>query len=256
MLAKRIIACLDVKDGKVVKGKNFENLKYSGDPVNLGIKYSNEGIDELVFLDITASVEKRRIMLETVERVAEVINIPFTIGGGIWDFETAAELIYRGADKVSLNSGAVNNPKLITQIADNFGSQAVVVAVDAKRTENGFEVFTHSGKKPTGLKLEDWVLELEKRGAGEIMLTSIDTDGTKEGYDVEMIKVVRELVNIPLIASGGAGKKEDFLEVFRVGADAALAASVFHYKEIDIFELKSYLKKNRIPVRLIKKGDE
>lgn len=253
MLAKRIIACLDVKDGKVVKGTNFENLRYSGDPVELAIRYSDEGIDELVFLDITASIEKRKTMIETVEKVAEAITIPFTIGGGIWDLELASELIYKGADKVSLNSGAVNNPNLITEIAKRFGSQAVVVAVDAKRTKLGFEVFTHSGKRATGMRLENWVKEIEERGAGEIMLTSIDTDGTKNGYDIEMLKIVREIVTIPIIVSGGAGRKEHFLEAFKNGADAALAASVFHYGEIDSSELKLYLGENGVPVRIVNK---
>lgn len=250
MLAKRIIACLDVKEGKVVKGTNFENLRYSGDPVELGIRYSEEGIDELVFLDITASVEKRKTMIKTVEKVAASITIPFTIGGGIWDLELAFELIYKGADKVSLNSGAVNNPKLITKIAEKFGSQAVVVAIDAKRTEKGFEVFTHSGRKATGILLEDWSKTVENLGAGEILLTSIDKDGVKEGYDIEMLKVVRSIVNIPVIISGGAGKKEHFLEAFKNGADAALAASVFHYNEIEILELKKYLFENGIVVRI------
>ncbi|MCD6545303.1 MAG: imidazole glycerol phosphate synthase subunit HisF [Thermotogae bacterium] len=257
MLAKRIIACLDVKDGKVVKGTKFENLKYSGDPVELGIRYSDEGIDELVFLDITASIEKRKTMIKTVEKVAENITIPFAIGGGIWQSDLAFELIYRGADKVSLNSGAVDNPKLITEIAKKFGSQAVIVAIDAKRTALGFEVFTHSGKKATGMKLEDWIMKVEKLGAGEIMLTSIDKDGTRDGYDIEMLKAVRKLVNIPIIISGGAGKKKHFLEAFNNGADAALAASVFHYKKIEILELKRYLHKNGVFVRIVEnEGDD
>ncbi|MDI3472925.1 MAG: imidazole glycerol-phosphate synthase subunit HisF [Thermotogaceae bacterium] len=250
MLAKRIIACLDVKDGKVVKGVNFENLRYSGDPVELGIRYSKEGIDELVFLDITASVEKRKTMVETVEKVAKNIMIPFTIGGGIWELDLAFELIYRGADKVSLNSGAVNNPELITKIAEKFGSQAVVVAIDAKRTGRGFEVFTHSGRKATGILLEDWCRTVEELGAGEILLTSIDKDGVKEGYDIEMLEIVRNIVTIPVIISGGAGKKEHFLEAFKNGADAALAASVFHYSEIEISELKKYLFENGVTVRI------
>jgi len=250
MLAKRIIACLDVKDGRVVKGTRFENLRDSGDPVELGEFYSEIGVDELVFLDITASVEKRRTMLELVERVAERIDIPFTVGGGIHDFETAAELILRGADKVSINTAAVEDPSLITRIAETFGSQAVVVAVDAKRVDGKFVVFTYSGKKNTGILLEDWVREVERRGAGEILLTSIDHDGTKAGYDLEMISFVRNLVNIPIIASGGAGEMEHFLEAFKAGADAALAASVFHFREIDVRSLKEYLRRNGVNVRL------
>ncbi len=250
MLAKRIIACLDVKNGRVVKGTRFENLRDSGDPVELGEFYSEIGVDELVFLDITASVEKRRTMLELVERVAERIDIPFTVGGGIHDFETAAELILRGADKVSINTAAVEDPSLITRIAETFGSQAVVVAVDAKRVDGKFVVFTYSGKKNTGILLEDWVREVERRGAGEILLTSIDHDGTKAGYDLEMISFVRNLVNIPIIASGGAGEMEHFLEAFKAGADAALAASVFHFREIDVRSLKEYLRRNGVNVRL------
>nr|5TQL_A Chain A, Imidazole glycerol phosphate synthase subunit HisF [Thermotoga maritima MSB8]5TQL_B Chain B, Imidazole glycerol phosphate synthase subunit HisF [Thermotoga maritima MSB8] len=249
-LAKRIIASLDVKDGRVVKGSNFENLRDSGDPVELGKFYSEIGIDELVFLDITASVEKRKTMLELVEKVAEQIDIPFTVGGGIHDFETASELILRGADKVSINTAAVENPSLITQIAQTFGSQAVVVAIDAKRVDGEFMVFTYSGKKNTGILLRDWVVEVEKRGAGEILLTSIDRDGTKSGYDTEMIRFVRPLTTLPIIASGGAGKMEHFLEAFLAGADAALAASVFHFREIDVRELKEYLKKHGVNVRL------
>ncbi|KAF2959171.1 MULTISPECIES: imidazole glycerol phosphate synthase subunit HisF [unclassified Thermotoga] len=250
MLAKRIIACLDVKDGRVVKGTNFENLRDSGDPVELGKFYSEIGIDELVFLDITASVEKRKTMLELVEKVAEQIDIPFTVGGGIHDFETASELILRGADKVSINTAAVEDPSLITKIARTFGSQAVVVAIDAKRVDGEFVVFTYSGKKNTGILLRDWVVEVERRGAGEILLTSIDRDGTKAGYDTEMIRFVRPLTTLPIIASGGAGKMEHFLEAFLAGADAALAASVFHFREIDVRELKEYLKKHGVNVRL------
>ncbi|PLV59788.1 imidazole glycerol phosphate synthase subunit HisF [Thermotoga sp. KOL6] len=250
MLAKRIIACLDVKDGRVVKGTNFENLRDSGDPVELGKLYSEEGIDELVFLDITASVEKRRTMLELVEKVAEEIDIPFTVGGGIHDFETASELILRGADKVSINTAAVEKPELITKIARTFGSQAVVVAIDAKRIDGKFVVFTYSGKKNTGILLENWVQEIEKRGAGEILLTSIDRDGTKMGYDVEMIEFVRSLTGLPIIASGGAGEMKHFLEAFNAGADAALAASVFHFREIDVKKLKKFLKDHGISVRM------
>ncbi|MGJ8454454.1 imidazole glycerol phosphate synthase subunit HisF [Pseudothermotoga sp. U03pept] len=250
MLTKRIIACLDVENGRVVKGTNFENLQDSGDPVELGKLYSEIGIDELVFLDITASIEKRRTVVDLVERVAEQIDIPFTVGGGIHDFETASQLILCGADKISLNTAAVEQPRLITKLSQTFGSQAVVVAIDSKRVDGKFFVFTHSGKNNTGVLLQDWVREVEKLGAGEILLTSIDRDGTKAGYDTEMISFVRDLTNLPIIASGGAGKIEDFLIVFRAGADAALAASVFHFREIDLRELKNFLKAQGVSVRM------
>nr|4Z08_A Chain A, de novo designed kemp eliminase KE07 [synthetic construct]5D2T_A Chain A, De novo designed kemp eliminase KE07 [synthetic construct]5D2V_A Chain A, De novo designed kemp eliminase KE07 [synthetic construct]5D2W_A Chain A, De novo designed kemp eliminase KE07 [synthetic construct] len=249
-LAKRIIAALIVKDGRVVKGSNFENLRDSGDPVELGKFYSEIGIDELSFWDITASVEKRKTMLELVEKVAEQIDIPFTVGGGIHDFETASELILRGADKVEINTAAVENPSLITQIAQTFGSQAVVVYIAAKRVDGEFMVFTYSGKKNTGILLRDWVVEVEKRGAGEIVLGSIDRLGTKSGYDTEMIRFVRPLTTLPIIAHGGAGKMEHFLEAFLAGADAAKANSVLHFREIDVRELKEYLKKHGVNVRL------
>lgn len=250
MLAKRIIACLDVKDGMVVKGRQFENLVYGGDPVELAERYCRSCVDELVFLDITASLESRRTMIEVVKKVAERIDIPFTVGGGIRDVETAAELIYAGADKVSVNTAAVQNPKLIEEIATRFGSQAVVVAVDAKRTEKSFEVFVLSGKRPTGIKLEDWLTVVQDYGAGEVLLTSIDRDGTKEGFDLELISSAREILKIPLIASGGAGEKRHFFEAFKAGADAALGASVFHFGLIDVIELKKYLLQNGVNVRL------
>ncbi|MGQ9856567.1 MAG: imidazole glycerol phosphate synthase subunit HisF [Fervidobacterium sp.] len=250
MLAKRIIACLDVDNGRVVKGTNFENLRDSGDPVELGKLYSKVGIDELVFLDVSATIEGRKTMLGVVERVAQRLDIPFTVGGGIRDFETAAELIKLGADKVSINTAAVENPKLISKIAKTFGSQAVVVAIDAKKVDGEFYVFTHSGKKNTGMYLSDWVRKVEIFGAGEILLTSIDRDGTKKGYDLEMIGFVRNITNLPIIASGGAGRMEDFLDVFKAGADAALAASLFHFREIGVRDLKIFLKNNNVNVRL------
>ncbi|WP_448523454.1 imidazole glycerol phosphate synthase subunit HisF [Pseudothermotoga sp.] len=250
MLAKRIIACLDVKDGMVVKGRQFENLVYGGDPVELAQRYCESCIDELVFLDITASLESRRTMIHVVKKVAEKTDIPFTVGGGVRDVETASQLIYAGADKVSINTAAVENPKLIEKIASRFGSQAVVVAVDAKRTQLGFEVFTLSGKKATGIKLEDWLRNVQELGAGEILLTSIDKDGTKEGFDLELISLARKVLKIPLIASGGAGTKQHFLEAFKAGADAVLGASVFHFGLIDVQDLKRYLSENGISVRL------
>lgn len=250
MLAKRIIACLDVRDGVVVKGKRFENLVYGGDPVELAEKYCRECVDELVFLDISASLESRKTMIEVAKKVAERIDVPFTIGGGVRNLETASELIYAGADKVSINTAAVENPKLIEKIASKFGSQAVVVAVDAKRTETGFEVFVLSGKERTMMKLEEWFSSVQNLGAGEVLLTSIDRDGTKEGFDIEMISLARSVLRIPIIASGGAGKEEHFLQAFMAGADAALAASIFHFKEVDVIQLKRYLKSKNIPIRL------
>ncbi|MEN3007683.1 imidazole glycerol phosphate synthase subunit HisF [Pseudothermotoga sp.] len=250
MLAKRIIACLDVKDGVVVKGKRFENLIYGGDPIELAEKYCQECVDELVFLDISASLESRRTMIEVAKKVAEKIDVPFTIGGGVRDVETASELIYAGADKVSINTAAVENPRLIEKIASKFGSQAVVVAVDAKRTELGFEVFVLSGKKRTMMKLQDWLSLVQDFGAGEVLLTSIDKDGTKEGFDTEMISQARKVLKIPIIASGGAGRKEHFLQAFKAGADAALAASIFHFSEMNVIQLKKYLQSEGVPVRL------
>ncbi|KAF2958621.1 imidazole glycerol phosphate synthase cyclase subunit [Thermotoga sp. Ku-13t] len=250
MLAKRIIACLDVKDGVVVKGKHFEDLVYGGDPVELAERYSRQCIDEIVFLDITASFESRKTMIDLVKKVAERVDVPFTVGGGIRDLETAMELIYAGADKVSVNTAAVENPRLVEKIATRFGSQAVVVAIDTKRTEIGFEVFVMSGKKATGIRLEDWLVEIQQRGAGEILLTSIDTDGTKDGFDIELIRRARQISKLPLIASGGAGRQQHFLEAFRAGADAALGASVFHFGLLDVIQLKRYLFENGVNVRL------
>lgn len=250
MLAKRIIACLDVKDGVVVKGKHFEDLVYGGDPVELAERYSRQCIDEIVFLDITASFESRKTMIDLVKKVAERVDVPFTVGGGIRDLEIAAELIYAGADKVSVNTAAVENPRLVEKIATRFGSQAVVVAIDTKRTEIGFEVFVMSGKKATGIRLEDWLVEIQQRGAGEILLTSIDTDGTRDGFDIELIRRARQISKLPLIASGGAGRQQHFLEAFRAGADAALGASVFHFGLLDVIQLKRYLFENGVNVRL------
>lgn len=251
MTAKRIIPCLDVKDGRVVKGVNFLNLKDKGDPVELAARYEEEGADELVFLDISATVEGRKTLFEKVRETAEVLSIPLTVGGGIRSLKDAETAFNSGADKVSINTAAVENKRLITEIADQFGRQAVVVAIDAKRVGGRFRVFVRSGTQDTGLDAIEWAKEVERLGAGEILLTSIDRDGTRAGYDIELTRAVVEAVRIPVIASGGAGKMEHFLEVFREAkADAALAAGVFHDGVIRIPELKSFLIKNGVEVRL------
>ena len=251
MTAKRIIPCLDVKDGRVVKGVNFLNLKDKGDPVELASRYEEEGADEIVFLDISATVEGRKTLFEKVRQTAEVISVPLTVGGGIRSLQDAEKAFDSGADKVSINTAAVENKGLITQIADQFGRQALVVAIDAKRVGNSFRVFVRSVTQDTGLEVVAWARELEALGAGEILLTSIDRDGTRMGYDIELIDAVSRAVRIPVIASGGAGEMRHFLEVFeRTKADAALAAGVFHEGLIRIPELKSYLKKNGVEVRL------
>ena len=251
MTAKRIIPCLDVKDGRVVKGVNFLNLKDKGDPVELASRYEDEGADEIVFLDISATVEGRKTLFEKVRQTAEVISVPLTVGGGIRSLQDAEKAFDSGADKVSINTAAVENKGLITQIADQFGRQALVVAIDAKRIGNSFRVFVRSGTQDAGLEVVAWAREVEALGAGEILLTSIDRDGTRMGYDIELIDAVSRAVRIPVIASGGAGEMRHFLEVFeRTKADAALAAGVFHEGLIRIPELKSYLKKNGVEVRL------
>lgn len=253
MLAKRIIPCLDVKDGRVVKGINFVNLKDAGDPVEIAERYNELGADELVFLDITASYEKRKIMIDVVKRTSEKVFIPLTVGGGISDIDDIREVLKAGADKVSINTQAVKQPTLIRQAALRFGSQCVVVAIDAKKRPDGtgYNVYINGGRINTGLDAVEWAKKVEDLGAGEILLTSMDKDGTKDGYDIELTRLISEAVNIPVIASGGAGKPEHFKEVFTQGkADAALAASVFHYGELDIRELKRYLKDEGIPVRL------
>lgn len=250
MLAKRIIPCLDIKDGRTVKGVNFVSLQDAGDPVEQARFYSENGADELVFLDITATKEKRKTLRELVQQIARNINIPFTVGGGISTLEDAQQLIYSGADKVSINSAAVRNPSLIDDIARRFGNQCVVVAVDAKFTGRKWEVYVAGGTIPTGLDLFEWSREAEQRGAGEILFTSMDHDGTKNGFATEALARLSDMLHIPVIASGGAGKPEHFAEVFLQGkADAALAASVFHFHEIDIPDLKAYLKSRGIPVR-------
>lgn len=251
MLTKRIIPCLDIKDGRTVKGVNFLNLVDAGDPVELAKIYANEGADELVFLDISATEEKRKTLLDLVGRVAQQINIPFTVGGGISSVEDVELLLKSGADKVSINSSAVKNPKLINQLADKFGSQCIVVAIDAKQIDGKWKVHLVGGKVPTELDLFDWAKEVEQRGAGEILFTSMDNDGTKNGFANEALARLTKLVNIPIIASGGAGNIKHFIDCFKESnADATLAASVFHFKEIEIKQLKEELRKNNIPVRI------
>jgi cyclase len=251
MLAKRIIPCLDVDKGRVVKGVKFQNLRDAGDPVEVAKSYEEQSADELVFLDITASAEERKIMIEVVQRVAETIFIPFTVGGGVSSLEDIRRLLSAGADKVSINTAAVKNPQLIYESAKRFGSQCIVVAIDAKRSERGWEVYIHGGRTPTGLDAVEWAKRVESLGAGEILLTSMDADGTKKGYDIELNRAVASTVSIPVIASGGAGTMEHFYEVFtQTNVDAALAASLFHFKEVSIPELKAYLKNKGVHVRL------
>ena len=251
MLAKRIIPCLDVKDGRVVKGVNFVDLRDAGDPVENARIYNDEGADELVFLDITASYENRKTMINVAERVAEEVFMPYTVGGGISSNDDIRNMLNAGCDKVSVNTAAVERPELIAEASDRFGSQCIVVAVDAKRKDIAeWEVFIKGGRIPTGIDVLEWVRKVEQLGAGEILLTSMDCDGTKDGFDVELTKAVSEAVNIPVIASGGCGKLEHFLEVFTEGkADAALAASIFHFKEYTIHEVKKYLRDNGVVVR-------
>ncbi len=265
-LTKRIIPCLDVKNGRVVKGLHFESIKDAGDPVELAEKYSNDGADELVFLDITASDEQRKTIKDLVRKIAKVIDIPFTVGGGVKSLEDARNILLSGADKVGINTGAIKNPQVITELMELFGRQCVVVAIDAKRnfdiqkdknifSENGkqfwFEVFIYGGKEATGIDVIKWAKKAEKLGAGEILLTSIDKDGTKDGYDILLNKEIANSVSIPVIASGGCGKPDDMVEVFKKSnVDAALAASIFHYQTHGVNGVKRYLKDKQIPVRL------
>ncbi|GIO38257.1 imidazole glycerol phosphate synthase subunit HisF [Paenibacillus antibioticophila] len=252
MLAKRIIPCLDVKDGRVVKGVNFVNLRDAGDPVELAALYDREGADEIVFLDISASNEGRATMIEVVRQTAGEIAIPFTVGGGISQVEDMKRILRAGADKIGINTAAVLNPELISDGARRFGSQCIVVAVDAKFNPawGEWEVYTHGGRKATGIKALEWIKEAEARGAGEILLTSMDADGTKDGFDLPLTKAVSAAAGIPVIASGGAGKADDFYEVFTEGAaDAALAATIFHYKEIAVPDLKRDLRARGVEVR-------
>jgi cyclase len=251
MLTKRIIPCLDIKNGRTVKGVNFVDLKDAGDPVKLAKKYAETGADELVFLDISATEERRKTLVDLVRKVAQNINIPFTVGGGISSVEDVEILLKNGADKVSINSSAVKRPELINEIATAFGSQCVVVAIDAKKINNDWIVHLVGGKVETELNLFDWAKEVEQRGAGEILFTSMDNDGTKNGFANEALAKLSEIVNIPIIASGGAGTMQDFADAFTNGkADAALAASVFHFKEIEIPVLKQFLEDRKIAVRI------
>lgn len=251
MLAKRIIPCLDVRDGRVVKGVNFVNIRDAGDPVELARYYSDQGADEIVFLDITATHEARKTVADVVERTAEQVFVPLTVGGGIRTLDDFRELLRAGADKISVNSAAVARPELITEAAERFGSQCVVLAVDARSRGDGtWEVVVAGGRKPTGLDLLDWVKRGEALGAGEILLTSMDADGTKAGFDLSMTKAVTEAVGIPVIASGGCGSLSHFAEVFEeTGCDAALAASLFHFGELTVPQVKDYLRARNIPVR-------
>ena len=251
MLTKRIIACMDVRDGKVVKGVQFQQLRHAGDPGELAQRYNIEGIDEVVVLDITATLETRQALARTINAVARQIFIPLTVGGGIRSEEDAAAAVDAGADKVSLNTAALTNPGLITTLARRYGSQAVIVAIDAKRRDDGFAVYVRSGTSDAARDAVEWAREAESRGAGEILLTSMDRDGTRSGFDCEMTAAVANAVNIPVIASGGAGGLDHFVDVFTRGhADAALAASIFHYADTSVSELKRYLREKNIPVRL------
>ena len=251
MLTKRIIPCLDVKGGRTVKGINFVQLRDAGDPVELAKIYADEGADELVFLDITATVEKRKTLIELVTHVAQQVNIPFTVGGGISTKEDVEALLYAGADKVSINSAAVRRPELINELSANYGSQCIVVAIDTRYVDGKHIVHTHGGRTPTELETFAWAKDVQDRGAGEILLTSMDHDGTKQGFANELVARMSEDLSIPIIASGGAGTKEHFYETFTEGrADAALAASIFHFREIPIPELKYYLKNKDIPMRM------
>lgn len=252
MFTKRIIPCLDVNGGRVVKGVNFVNLVDAGDPVEIAAAYDKAGADELVFLDITASSDNRGTVVDMVRRVAEKVFIPFTVGGGIRTVEDFKVLLREGADKISINSSAINTPELISNAADRFGSQCVVVAIDARRREDGsgWNVFKNGGRIDTGLDAVEWAMKADKMGAGEILLTSMDCDGTKAGYDIELTRIISRNVSIPVIASGGAGTKDHFYDALTEGcADAALAASLFHFKELEIMDLKAYLAGRGVPVR-------
>ena len=250
MYTKRMIPCLDVHNGRVVKGVNFVDLRDAGDPVEIAAAYDKAGADELVFLDITASSDARATVVEMVRKVAEKVFIPFTVGGGIRTVNDFKAILREGADKVAVNSAAIMNPSLISEAADKFGSQCVVVAIDAKRTENGWHIFKNGGRIDMGIDAIEWAMKADELGAGEILITSMDCDGTKAGYDIELTRKIAENVSIPVIASGGAGTMEHFYDALTVGkADAALAASLFHYKELEINQVKQYLSSRGVPVR-------
>ncbi|UCF80938.1 MAG: imidazole glycerol phosphate synthase subunit HisF [Acidobacteriota bacterium] len=250
MLTKRIVPCLDVKDGRVVKGTRFVNLRDAGDPVELAARYNKEGADELVFLDISASVEERRTMVDVAERVAAEVGVPFTVGGGVRTRDDARDLLHAGADRVSINTAAVERPELIDECVEAFGGQCVVAAIDAKREGDGWRVYVRGGQEPTERDVVRWAEEVTRRGAGEILLTSMDRDGTREGFDLEQLRAVTGAVSVPVVASGGAGTMEHFLEAFRdAGADAGLAAGLFHYRDMTIADLKRYLAEHGVPVR-------
>lgn len=254
MFTKRIIPCLDVNNGRVVKGVNFVNLKDAGDPVEIAAAYDKAGADELVFLDITASSDARKTVVDMVRKVAEKVFIPFTVGGGIRTVEDFKEILREGADKISVNSAAINNPSLVSEAADKFGSQCVVVAIDAKRRQDGsgWNIYKNGGRIDMGIDAVEWAMKVNELGAGEILLTSMDCDGTKAGYDNALTSMIAQNVSIPVIASGGAGKMEHFYDALTVGgADAALAASLFHYKELEICDLKNYLADRGLPMRLL-----
>lgn len=250
-LVKRIIPCLDIKDGRTVKGIQFESIKDAGDPIELARLYAETGADELVFLDITATHENRQTVIKLVSRVAREINIPFTVGGGIDSVELVYKLLRAGADKVAVNSAAINRPNLLNELAQQFGNQCIVLAIDAKQIESKWTVHTHGGRRATELDLFQWAKEGQERGAGEILFTSMDNDGTKKGFAISALSQLKEVLHIPIIASGGAGSMSDFKEVFDLGkSDAALAASLFHYKDISIPQLKQYLSDQGLPIRL------
>ncbi len=250
MLVKRIIAALDIKNGRVVKGTKFKNIRDAGDPVELAVRYEREGIDELVFLDITASFEKRKILFDLARNVSSNLSIPFTVGGGIRELDEIVQIIKGGADKVFINTKAVESPSFIKEVSNILGSANLVVAIDAKWNGKFFEVYTKGGRVATNIDAKEWAKQVEQLGAGEILLTSMDTDGTKNGFDIPLTKAVSTAVNIPVIASGGAGKPEHFLEAFNAGADAALAASIFHYGEFTVISIKEYLQEKGVNVRL------
>ena len=251
MLSKRIIPCLDIKDGRVVKGVKFLGLRDAGDPVEVAKAYDEQGADELVFLDITASFENRKTLVALVQKIAQNIFMPFTVGGGVGEIEDIRNILNAGAEKVSINTQGIKFPQLISDAAKRFGSQAIVVAIDAKRQDGHWEVFINGGRTPTGIDALTWAQKVARLGAGEILLTSMDFDGTKDGYDLELTAAITKKVNIPVIASGGAGSLEDFYNVFtEAGADAALAASLFHYNEFSVRQVKDYLKERGVPVRL------